>query len=146
MTTLAIDLDEAIEIASAATQQPWKLDHCGRAGDQSIADVGLHEVCAPQAPLWSTEHDEIHDRDALADARHIATFNPPMVLSLLHRQKRLEEAVAIDAETVHYLMSAFVEFCPADVVDAVLAHAPERVRPSLALLVPAPTLTLVEPA
>lgn len=145
--TLPIEIPEALAIARAATQQPWRLDRCGGCGDQSIADVGGYEVCAPQSPLWvdSGEHDEQHDHDALADARFIATFDPPTVLALLARNVNLEEAIDVHVEALLWLAGALVERLPAPVVDELLGDAPERARPMVAMLRPAPRLALVEP-
>lgn len=98
MNELPIDINEALRIAQAATQQHWHVDRSGTCGDLAIADLDEFEVCASQSPLFEARSD------AEADAHHIATFDPPTVQALLRRLQLLEEGLELHVDLVLFLL------------------------------------------
>lgn len=132
---LPIDPAAALVVALAATQQPWRTDQCGSCDDVSIADVGGIEVCARQAPIWADAgFDEIHERDAAADARHIVVHDPPTMVAAWRRMLALERAVDEHADLVSYLIEVIAAELDPVILARVIADAPESGRPSLRML------------
>lgn len=141
MTAVEVDLEAALRIARAATPQRWHVDKLGSCGDQSIADVGGVEVCAPQSMIWSdgVEHEAIHARDAEADAVHIAAFDPPTAEALCVLALELQAANARLADLSLYLLRhALILDSP-----GLVGECPESCRSMLEGLV-APRLALVD--
>lgn len=133
-----IDLTAARAIAEAATQQPWRRGACAMRCEQTIAEVGHIEICAaaPVAAPLDLEGipaaEQLEERDAEADARHIETFDPPTMVELLGRLQALERAVADHDDLTWYLAGVVREHVTA--LDEVVAAAPDETRSVLAAL------------
>jgi hypothetical protein len=81
------DLTELRRIAEAATPGPW---FQGRDGRHYESDLDVYSEREPS----DTSHDIATHIWSVADAAHIATFDPPTVLALLDRLERAEKAIA----------------------------------------------------
>lgn len=79
-----LNLNELRKVAEAATPGPWEVADEGY-DERYVYDSASGQMCwTPDLPgHWS-----------LADATHIATFDPPTVLALLDRVAELEAKVA----------------------------------------------------
>ena len=85
----AADLDTLRKIAEQATPGPWEVDGPANAGPDDTLVLHNNDggAIAYVQPLWD-------------DATHIATFDPPTVLSLITRLEQAEQLVQINNQAM----------------------------------------------
>lgn len=86
----ADEIERLREIAGKATQGEWPAATWYGSMDGGFAAIGPHHL-TPDGE--SDEPGGVAETRALADARHIAAFNPPTALALLDRLEAAEKAV-----------------------------------------------------
>lgn len=82
---MSLNLDTLRKVAEAATPGPWHQSETGVLGAREDWDLarGPARIMAAQMP-WRRERME-------ANAKHVATFDPPTVLALLSRLEKAEQ-------------------------------------------------------
>jgi hypothetical protein len=106
---IKVDLDAIEAAAKAATQGEWQYDEFRMGGVVRGGPVQHWVNGSGQSQIaMSTGAEWMEPGEPDANAKHMATANPAVVLELVRRLRAIEGKVSVDADALRHVLQALI--------------------------------------